>query len=95
MMIYMYTMLYHVYKHGSMFPVTKFHVNKPSIAWTNNIKIDCISIIKSPQSGVTIKSPQCGVTLCFQFVSAAFAATTGSAASTTFAAHVKTVWAKP
>ena len=35
-----------------------------------------------------IKSPQSGVTLCFQFVSAASAATT-------FASHVKTVWAKP
>ena len=36
-----------------------------------------------------IKSPQSGVTLCFQFISAA------SAASTTFASHVKTVSAKP
>ena len=38
-----------------------------------------------------IKSPQSGVTLCLQFVSTASA----SAAATTFASHVKTVWAKP
>ena len=48
---------------------------------------------------VIIKSPQSGVTLCFQFVSTASAATTASAAAsavaTTFASHVKTVWAKP
>ena len=43
-----------------------------------------------------IKSPRSGVTLCFQFVSAASAATSAaSAASTTFASHVKTFWAKP
>ena len=41
---------------------------------------------------VIFKSPQSGPTLCFQFVSAAAAA---SAAATTFASHVKTVWAKP
>ena len=40
-----------------------------------------------------IKSPQSGVTLCFQFVSSTSAAV--SAAATTFASHVKTVWAKP
>ena len=36
-----------------------------------------------------IKSPQSGVTLCFQFVSAA------AATAITFASHIKTVWAKP
>ena len=35
-----------------------------------------------------IKSPRSGVTLCFQFVSAMFAA------AMTFASHVKTVFAK-
>ena len=38
-----------------------------------------------------IKSPQSGVTLCFQFISAASAAST---AAKTFPSHVKTVWAK-
>ena len=37
---------------------------------------------------------QPGVTLCFQFVSAA-AAAASSAAPTTFASHIKTVWANP
>ena len=43
---------------------------------------------------IIIKSLQSGVTLCFQFVSAASAAA-AAAAATTFASHVKTVWAKP
>ena len=46
-------------------------------------------------SRLLIKSPQSGVTLCFQFVSAASAAATSvSAAATTFASHIKTVSAK-
>ena len=39
---------------------------------------------------IIIKSPRSGVTLCFQFVSAASAA-----AAANFAAHVKTITAKP
>ena len=49
--------------------------------WHQNTQI--LLLIKSPQS--------LGWLLCFQFVSAASA----SAAATTFASHVKTVWAKP
>ena len=41
-----------------------------------------------------IKSPQSGVILCFQFVSAASAAS-ASAATKTFPSHIKTVWSKP
>ena len=42
-----------------------------------------------------IKSPQSGVTLCFQFVSAAASASAAAAAAMTFASHVKTIWASP
>ena len=62
---------------------------KGKMRYTLNVKsVPCTFLIKSPQSGVT---------LCFQFVSAlsAAAAATASAAATTFASHVKTVWAKP
>ena len=47
---------------------------------------------------MVIKSPQSEVTLCFQFVSTTSAATGSaavSAATTTFASHVKTISAKP
>ena len=53
--------------------------------WINYFIPHCIMDI--------IKSPQSGVTLCFQFVSAA--SVSASAAATTFASHVKTIWAKP
>ena len=45
-------------------------------------------LLKLAWKSIIIKSPRSGVTLCFQFVSAA------SASATTFASHVKTVWAK-
>ena len=44
-----------------------------------------------------IKSSRSGVTLCFQFISlsASAAAAATAAAATTFASHMKTIWAKP
>ena len=58
------------------FPFKKMHLKMSSAkCWQF-----CLSLIKSPQSGVT---------LCFQFVSAA------ATAAMTFASHVKTVSAKP
>ena len=78
-------------------------ISIPTLAWTllwfetswnheNHIEQEknLVTLHQSPSWGMwIIKSPQSGVTLCFQFVSAA------SAAATTFASHVKTVWAKP